>query len=115
MDAIKYLKEQERMCETHQVNCDECPFIESYDGEDVKCDEFPFTHPRRAVELVEKWSAENPPKTILQGFLEKYPNVQLNGYGCPSFCPSLLGYDRNKSCLPDEMRCPACWNRPLEG
>lgn len=114
MDAVKYLKEKQRMCEKY-IDCLDCPLDEVKSKHHITCVMTEKTHSEEAVEIVEKWSAENPEKTILQDFLEKYPNVQLNGYGCPSFCPSLLGYDRNKSCLPDEMRCPVCWNRPLEG
>ena len=114
MDAVKYLKEKQRMCEKY-IDCLDCPLDEVKSKHHITCIMTEKTHSEEAVEIVEKWSAENPQKTILMDFLEKYPNVQLNDYGCPSFCPSLLGYDRNKSCLPDEMRCPACWSRPLEG
>lgn len=114
MDAIKYLKEQKRMCETYQIDCEECPFFESFDGENVKCDEFPFLNPGRAVDLVEKWSAENPQKTILQDYVEKHPNAPLRESGLPKYvCPNLLGYiGMEQGTCPD---CLGCWNRPLEG
>ena len=112
MEAIKYLKELDRMCKYYRHNCKECLLLKS---EFTSCKDTQVLNPKKAVEIVENWSVENPQKTMLQDFLEKYPNVQLNNYGCPSFCPSLLGYDRNKSCLVDEMNCKDCWNRPLEG
>ena len=53
-------------------------------------------------------------KTILQDFLEKYPNAPKEEDGKPmDICPYHLGYAPNKSCM--KMNCEDCWNRPLEG
>ena len=109
MDAVKYLKERSRMCKNHTC-CSSCPL----DEEARDCRNTEKINPEEAVEIVEKWSAENPPKTILQDFLEKYPNAPLKNNSCPSFCPSILGYKFIKCSLEYCMTCKECWNRPLE-
>lgn len=116
MDAIKFLKEYRRMCnqyiyaDTSGENCSpECALY----GEhchlacgDLKVEDIVFR--------VEKWSEEHPEKTILQDFLEKYPNALLDKDGLPEICPHQIGYPRMKGCIPDEYFCKKCWNRPLE-
>ena len=52
-------------------------------------------------------------KTILQDFLEKYPNAELNDDGVPKPCPYWLGYKDMPFC--NRIRCVECWNRPMEG
>lgn len=104
MDAIKYLKEKERMC-YKQEDCTHCPLKT---GDDNTCSILEETNPEEAVEIVEKWSAENPQKTILQDFLERYPNATLSSKGVPICCALHLGY--LDKC---EAICSDCWNRPL--
>ena len=114
MDAVKYLKEKERMCKTKQY--EECPlYSEDELGITVYCDDLQEERPEEAVEMVEKWSAENPQKTILQDFLEKYPNALLraNGTGVPESCCKNLGFGQLGECY--KTTCKDCWNRPLEG
>jgi hypothetical protein len=122
MDAVKYFEEKRRMfdklgridLECEGVSCNECPFATRNNGKDLNCDHFELVYPELAVEIVEKWSAENPQKTILHDFLEKHPNAPLRESGLPKYvCPNLLGYiDMEKESCPD---CVGCWNRPLEG
>lgn len=111
MDAVKYLKEKKRMCKTKR--CEECPlYSEDELGITVYCDGLQEEHLEKAVEIVEKWSKENPQKTILQDFLEKYPNAPKECTGEPHICPCNLGYEEYMDC---EENCFDCWNRPLEG
>lgn len=108
MDAVKYLKERNRMCDTFDLLCSGCPLGNSVED----CDDLQRERPEKAVEMVEKWSKENPEKTILQDFLEKYPNAQLCDDGTPNVCPKDLGISNMCVSLND---CHDCWNRPLEG
>lgn len=71
MDAVNFLKEFKRMCQSYQ-RCAICPLNDTeycvmlpfYDiGEDI-------------VRIVEQWSKDHPQKTRLQDFLEKYPNAK---------------------------------------
>lgn len=104
MDAIKYLKEKERMCEKIG-DCNKCLLLDSQMGNCIIREKY---HPEKAVEIVEKWSVENPQKTILQDFLERYPNATLSSKGVPICCVLHLGY--LDKC---EAICSDCWNRPL--
>ena len=108
MDAVKYCKEKRRMLNSlgriggvcFGVKCNKCCFMT-----EKGC----VVHEKESVEIVEKWSAEHPQKTILQDFLEKYPNATLCR-DVPNYCPMHLGY--LKKC---EENCIECWNSPLEG
>lgn len=107
MDAVKYLKERSRMCDTFGLSCSGCPLGNSVED----CDDLQRERPEKAVEIVEKWSAENPQKTMLQDFLEKYPNARVDSKGRPVSCPVNLGYPTDCK----SVKCSDCWNRPLEG
>lgn len=118
MDAIKFLKEYRRMCNQYICadisgeNCSpECALYGEHCHlacEDLKVEDIVFR--------VEKWSEKHPEKTILQDFLEKYPNAPLTEAGLPDgICPFMLGYKGNETkCIPDEYFCKKCWNSPLE-
>lgn len=108
MDAVKYLKERSRMCKNHTC-CSSCPL----DEEARDCRNTEKINPEEAVEIVEKWSKENPQKTIKQDFLEKYPNAKTDSKGEPKTCCVNLGYKKYDEC--DLGNCNSCWNRPLEG
>lgn len=109
MDAVKYLKERSRMCKSFEVCSDGCPFRR--EDENDFCSRLIDNDFEQAVEIVEKWSKENPQKTILQDFLEKYPNARIDSKGRPVSCPENLGYPTD--C--ELVKCCDCWNRPLEG
>lgn len=109
MDAIKYLQEKARMCDSFE-GCADCLIIKDND-----CSQLEMTCPEKAVAIVEKWAAEHPQKTIFQDFLEKYPNASLTSYGTPHICPCELGYEEKKPEICFSRRCIDCWNRPIEG
>lgn len=117
MDAVKYLKEKWRMIENLESGsvkgctiskCAICPLSIDNNKTLKLCPEFERTEPETAVEIVEKWSKEHPQKTILQDFLERYPNATLSSKGVPIYCALHLGY--LDKC---EAICSDCWNRPL--
>ena len=57
MDAVEFIKAQDRMC-SHHNSCDGCPFEE--DG----CGSYDMAkHPEEAVEKVEEWIKTHPLKT----------------------------------------------------
>lgn len=120
MDAVKYFKEKRRLLDSlgrtgghcEGVTCEKCPLSVTNNKKKTHCKALEIEHPETAVEIVEKWSAENPQKTILQDFLEKYPKAQLCDDGTPNVCPKDLGISNMCVSLND---CHDCWNRPLEG
>lgn len=65
-------------------------------------------------DITEMLQKEHPPKTMLQDFLEKYPDAPLNINGdYPECCPFMLGYKKG-DCIKPRGTCVECWNRPVE-
>ena len=105
MDAVKFFKEKERLCKSHDdVNCNKCELHNICDVAE-KAEE--------VVAIVEKWSAEHPQKTYLTDFLEKHPDAPLSSDGEPDACARCCGY--RKDCPGQSCRgCLKCWNTPME-
>lgn len=115
MDAVLFLKEWKRMCDDMSCCVGGCPINIEFADE---CGVAVRENPEKAVEIVEKWSRENPVKTMMDDFLEKFPNAPKDEDGTPIHCcPYYVGYVLNRGC-PEvdgrEMECIECWSRPLE-
>lgn len=117
MEFVKAMKIKERMCEDNISACIDCPFTPENNGIGDSCDDFITLYPEKAEKILIKWAKEHPQKTILQDFLEKYPNAKLDEDGTPKGpCPYHLGYDDDDDCIYEDTYtcCKKCWNRPLE-
>lgn len=119
MDVIEYLKTEQRICGFYTQNdrrwCHECPLGLDNNGMGVKCSVFVMQEPEKCIEIMKKWTEEHPRKTIVQEFLEKYPDAPINGRGYPvTMCPDSLGYSRYEKCPSVGNICVDCWNRSLE-
>lgn len=69
MDAVNYIRERARMCET--INrCSECP-LRGGRG----CGSTLKISPKKILEIVEQWSIEHPLYTNGQKFIEEYKDV----------------------------------------
>lgn len=116
MTAIEYLKAKKRMTKRDGycgIDCKDCPLSNVNIGLDLTCGDLEEKYPEKAVEIVSKWAEENPPKTILQDFLEKYPNAELEDDGTPMIHPSSLGF--TDLCNGDnDSHCVECWSRTVE-
>lgn len=113
MDAVKYIKEKQRMCTSYE-ECMDCGLYEGKDKEAMDCYTYCTECPEEVVAIVEKWAEEHPRKTFLSDLLEKHPKAMLRKSGIPSFCPVNLGYGVELCYYELEHDCVACWNRPLE-
>ena len=105
MDAVKFLKERKRMCK--HLYCAGCQAYQDGCAMDK-------LEPEKAVAIVKKWADENPAKTRLQDFLEKYPKAHLCKNGFPPFRPAALGYCGESICSNCKILDVDCWNMPLE-
>lgn len=123
MDAVKFLKERERMCGSFgELGCGGCEIYGLRNAVACiftpSCETYCNEHPEKVVPIVEKWSAEHPVKTRLQDFLEKHPNARLHPEdGTPLTTPAVLGYCKTKYCDECEQihyTMAHCWNLPLE-
>lgn len=112
MDAVKFLKERIRMCNSCIDSCKECELYKISVKSDTDCIRLLDYHFEEAVEAVEKWSQTHPQKTMMQDFFEKFPNAPKGEDGEPKTCPQDLGY--GDFCCDDADNCKECWSRPLE-
>lgn len=94
MDAVKFIKERDRMCKSYydaeKGYCsDECP------AHDVQCSDLDglSSDAEELVTLVEEWSASHPRKTRQSMFLEQWPNAARDRRGVMNVCPMLLDVD----------------------
>lgn len=71
MEAIDYLKESNRMCESFE-NCHECPLNMASRKYEETCRFMTKTHPAEVVEVIEQWSKEHPIITNAQKFKEVF-------------------------------------------
>ena len=104
MDAVKFLKGRERMCDRFSVCADGCPLYSNY----TDCNDYITNHIEEAVAFVEKWVAEHPAKTRKDDFFEKFPNAPTDERTLPRPCVKVLGYT-------DECtgKCEECWNESV--
>ena len=114
MEFIEAMKIKKRMCEYYAEGCVNCPLTILNNDTEEPCHEFIVLYPEKAEEILTKWAKEHPQKTILQDFLEKYPNALLNESGFPNVCVFKLGYIKERDCGNYDYSCKKCWNRPLE-
>ena len=107
MDAVKYLKEAYRMCETIK-NCTICPFKEYKITVPCKftSESLEQINPEKAVEIVEKWAEEHPAKTRQSEFLKMFPNVRLYGDQI-DICPKTVDVKSNL-CNEYDCECDKC-------
>lgn len=85
MDAVKYLRELDRMCSAHK-DCDGCPIL---DCGKIGCgvsDSAPIELVD-TVEIVEKWAKEHPVETRQSRFLKEFPNTSIYVDGTIDICP----------------------------
>lgn len=65
MDAIKFLKENNRMCKTFDL-CDGrevdemCELYVESNKKGLSCADYVATYPEEAVQIIEKWAKEHP-------------------------------------------------------
>lgn len=88
MDAVKYLKELNRMC-TKSHTCDDCPIYKATGrncGLAYSNAEMLAGH----VGIVEQWAKEHPVRTRQSVFLERYPSTVVDAGGSVAICPNLV-------------------------
>ena len=75
MDAVKFIKERKRLCETYEV-CGCCPANRASGGCIFSVSN--GSSPEEQVQIMERWSAAHPTKTRQSVFLEQYPNARVD-------------------------------------
>jgi hypothetical protein len=115
-----YFIEKSRMTKQQKngickLDCTDCPLSIENNSTGFSCPYFEMRYPEKAIEIVQKWSDEHPPKTYLSELLEHFPNVPLTATGIPEdICPFHLGFMSKDDCRSDR-NCIKCWNQREEG
>lgn len=112
MDAVEFLKEKSRMCNTFNL-CDGGGYKETCElyKEGLTCADYTNDYPEKAVEIVERWAKEHPRKTRQSEFLKMFPDARLfDGVLAIDPCKiNSLRFD-SKECRSyiDEFGCLSC-------
>lgn len=110
MDAVKFLEEGNRMCQSYSC-CKDCPANAPGDFDNCCIDTKQSFDATDAVAIVEKWSAAHPRKMKQDVFLEQYPEAVVDKHGVLSVCPlciSAAHRDDNGSCKEPKKKCGDC-------
>lgn len=120
MDAVKFIEEARRMCQTYNGREERCPANYSVCA-NCRINITHNTDATDAVKIVEEWSAEHPRKTRQDVFLEQYPEADLDPRGVLSICPigiSAAHRDSDGGCKNPYVRCDNCrrefWMQEVE-
>ena len=109
MDAVKFVKERNRMCKSFGDRCTGCPASTAYGYCTV--DRASALDATDQVALVEEWSAAHPRNTRQSVFLEQWPESDIDEYGVLRCCPCFISPAYRESegrCRHPEKRCKDC-------
>ena len=107
MDALEFLMERRRMCDSYG-DCEGCPL------EGAECvirDMMSEDTCKRIVTAVEQWSKEHPRKTMQSVFLKQYPEAEIDANGVVGLCPMSISAayrDSDGGCNCPEILCRDC-------
>lgn len=96
MEALEFLKERKRMCNSYD-GCKGCPFGDSKCVIESTISDEDF---KRIVATVEQWSKEHPRKTRQRVFLEQWPEAEISFTdGCLTLDPCKFYKKMRKECV----------------
>lgn len=115
MDAVTYIKEVIRMCESCRHDCDGCP---TYDEGfcPFSLNDMSKRDAEKTVSSIEQWAKDHPIKTRQSEFLKIFPKAGIKGDAL-WMCPKYISYDYRpeKNCY--EISCDDCkrkfWNEEV--
>ena len=122
MDAVKFIKERNRMCKSFDAGCNGCPAFNACD-KDLSCavGNESMLDVIEQIAIVEKWSAAHPIKTRQSVFIEQYPDAILDGFGVLRICPIYLSAEYRDDCNGGKnigKKCSDCrrefWTQEVE-
>ena len=116
--TINFFSELKRLCDS-RIDCvadeahkERCPMFGHCEDAPTKID---IEDATRVIEIMQKWSDEQPKKTYAQDFFEKFPKAQSDSDGTPFVCRKRI-YGGIRSTLEDcdyTGACYRCWSEPL--
>ena len=122
MDAVKFIEERNRMCESFDAGCTGCPASNACKNELCCAFDLGSTLDATAqVAIVEEWSAAHPRKTRQSVFLEQYPEAQIDAIGVLNVCPAPIVHSHRSDgggCIDLNRKCNDCrrefWTQEVE-
>lgn len=112
--AENYLAEKRRMTDMCN-NCETCPLFLNYKETGISCTEFELEYPKKAIEIVQKWSDEHPQKTKKEAFLDAFPKARIYCDGYPSVAAChIFGLPRGIDNCTNCKGCVSVWDEPAE-
>ena len=111
MNALKFVKERNRMCKSFGGSCDGCPA-----DKNTCCDAFEWQE--ELITIVEEWSNKHPRKTRQSVFIQQNPKVAIyKGVIGIRPCQIEEGYT-SQYCRCDSSQCVQCckeyWLQEME-
>ena len=120
MDAVKFLQERARMCNSFSPDCEGCR-VDEEKPVMSECHQWMLENPERATKIVEEWSAAHPRKTRQSVFLEHWPEAAIDSYGVLNLCPAPISKSHRNiygKCARAGVKCDKCrrefWNQEVE-
>ena len=122
MDAVRFIKERNRMCKSFDVRCEVCPaFHVGENGAQCAVGAASMMDATAQIAIVEEWSAAHPRKTRQSVVLEQWPEADIDEYGVLRCCPCFISPAYRESegrCRHPEKRCKDCrrefWMQEVE-
>lgn len=106
MDAVKFIKEINRLCEA-QEDCKDCPLIghacDANTATIMSC--YNIESVQKMVQIVEQWAKDNPIKTRQSEFLRMFPNADFC-QGVIDISPCSIEKEMKKCC--GDRECDEC-------
>ncbi len=133
-EFVEFCRTWKRMCDKRYsdgiVECDQCELRMARTGDnnrtlcgvlaDLFAQRFRFTDTdiSRAIAIVQQWGKENPPKTYLDDYFEKFPYARKNEHGTPRVCVSDIYGNKKIDCIMYDTDgggydCDSCWRCPM--
>lgn len=122
MDAVKFIKERNRMCKSFDAGCNGCPAFNACEDE-ICCavGQESTLDAAAQIAMVEEWSAAHPRKTRQSVFLEQWPEAIVGDDGVLRVCPGpIFPSDRSayNGCVRPNSTCSDCrrefWMQEVE-
>lgn len=120
MDAVKFLQERARMCNSFSPDCEGCR-VDEEKPVISECYLWMFENPERVVKIVEDWAKEHPHKTRQSVFLEQWPEARIYDNGVLGVCPAEISLSHRSDgggCLYPRKECGECrrefWGQEVE-
>ena len=106
MDAVKFIEERNRMCESFGNGCTGCPASNACKNE-LCCafDQGSTLDATAQIAIVEEWAAVHPRNTRLSDFMKHYPKA---GNGVLNICPRWVDESYKPGAGCNNTKCYDC-------